>query len=277
MDHMFGTAPSAIREQRPGEPGASRRANAALGAIAAALAVVLAASIDACAAMRDASPVPPLRWLDLTGWKLQVPGPRDVYAVSSYRSRYFQVDADGDLRFRVDCSETGYTANAHYVRSELRHLPEWSVMGRAKMAATIRVESQAVPDKVTVLQIHGIAPSGADAPPLLRVALDGADLFAFLKADAEGVRTEKILLAPGAGRSWFRCSLAVNSGGLAVDVDGVRRLTRDVSYWPYLNYFKAGAYPQANEGSVEVTLRSLAANAAPSVSSPTRRDGASGP
>ena len=205
----------------------------------------------------------PARRFDLAGWKLQIPGPRDVFALDSYRSRYFQLDADGNMHFRVDCSETGYTPNARYVRSELRHLPEWSVMGHATIAATMRVDSHAVPDKVTVIQIHGIAPSRSNAPPLLRVALDGGDLFAFLKVDAEGTRTDKILLARGVARSWFQCSVTAVRGVLTIAVNGSVRLTRDISYWTYLSYFKAGAYPQANEGSVDVSFRSLSAETGP--------------
>jgi len=43
------------------------------------------------------------------------------------------------------------------------------------------VDSHADPDKVTVLQIHGITDQGDNAPPLLRVAVDNGDVYAHIK------------------------------------------------------------------------------------------------
>lgn len=42
--------------------------------------------------------------------------------------------------------------------------------GTKTLAATLQVNSNAILDKVTILQVHGITGDGSNAPPLLRVA-----------------------------------------------------------------------------------------------------------
>ena len=40
---------------------------------------------------------------------------------------------------------------------------------------------------------------------------------------------------------------------------GEEKLARDLSYWKFSNYFKAGCYPQATQGTVQVFFRKLKA------------------
>ncbi len=42
-------------------------------------------------------------------------------------------------------------------------------------------------------------------------------------------------------------------------MDNERKLSRDLAYWKFPNYFKAGCYPQATKGTVEVVFRKLTA------------------
>jgi len=51
----------------------------------------------------------------------------------------------------------------------------------------------------------------------------------------------------------------VKSGQLHISVDGQEKLVRDLSYWKFSNYFKAGLYPQATTGTAQVFFRSLKA------------------
>ena len=212
----------------------------------------------ACGARGGATNAPSARF-DLRQWKLQIPGPKDVKALDGYASGYFFLTADNELCFRLDASEKGATPNAAYVRSELRHLPEWDVKGAHSLSGEFRVASALTPDKVTALQIHGIAPDGGSAPPLVRIAVNAGHLVAALKTDSGGKKNETIQLVRQLGPRFVKVDVAVRDGRLTVSVDGERKLDRDLSYWPHRNYFKAGCYPQATQGTAEVIFRSLRA------------------
>jgi hypothetical protein len=42
-------------------------------------------------------------------------------------------------------------------------------------------------------------------------------------------------------------------------VDGAVKLSRSLAFWTFANYFKAGCYPQATQGTVDVLFRKLKA------------------
>ena len=201
--------------------------------------------------------LPPASSFYLAGWKLQLPGPQEVPDLREYCSKYFFLNPSNEMCFWVDCSETGSTANSTYVRSELRHLKNWSINGPHSVEATIRVCSQAVPNKVTVLQIHGITASGDNAPPLLRVAMNDGSLYAFIKKDNFGDQTEKVELASNIGNRDFNCRIRLENSELIIMVNKQERIRRNMAFWKYSNYFKAGCYPQAHRGAVTVAFSSL--------------------
>ena len=97
----------------------------------------------------------PASAFNLHGWKLQIPGPKECKDISKYSSDYFHLNKNKEMCFKLDAAEEGATPNAHYVRSELRHLPNWKVSEDRALSGEIRVISHLDPDKVTVLQIHG--------------------------------------------------------------------------------------------------------------------------
>lgn len=194
---------------------------------------------------------------DLTGWKLQIPGPREIQKLAGYSSSYFQLNREKEMCFNLDASEKGSTPNTKYVRAELRHEPEWKVGGHHTLSASVRVVSKLQPDKVTVLQIHGIAGDGGNAPPLLRIAVQAGDLYAVVKRSADGRETDAVPLKRGIGSGFFKVTVTVREGVLVVLVDGKEHLRRDVTFWKFDNYFKAGCYPQALQGSVQVVFREL--------------------
>lgn len=200
---------------------------------------------------------------NLQDWKLQIPGPREVSDLQGYASKYFYLNSAQQLCFWVDSAGTGHTANSEYVRSELRHSANWQVSDRARkrLSATISVDSNANPNKVTVLQIHGITDSGGNAPPLLRVALNNRSLYAFIKTDNSDRDTERVVLATNVRTNVFRCTIDVDRGRLVIRTNGSKKVDRDVSYWQYANYFKAGCYPQSHQGAITVKFNDLAVEA----------------
>jgi hypothetical protein len=200
---------------------------------------------------------PPASAFDLRQWKLQIPGPLEIKPLAGYSSGYFFLNKSREMVFRLDAAEQGATTNAHYVRSELRHNLNWHIGESHTMSAEVRGVSHLEPDKVTVLQIHGIQEDGSDAPPLLRVALNGGDLVAMTKPDNDGERTETTLLKKAAGANWSKVEITVKKGQLAISVDSEQRFSRSIAYWKFPNYFKAGLYPQATKGTAEVFFRRL--------------------
>jgi len=201
----------------------------------------------------------PTSAFDLSHWKLQIPGPKEVKALKGYSSPYFFLNTDKEMVFHLDASEKGTTPNTHYVRSELRHLPNWKVTESHTLSAEVRAVSHLKPDKVTVLQIHGIMEDNSDAPPLLRIALNNGDLMAMLKTDSSGDKNDSIKLIKKLGSGWAKVDVAVDHQKLTIRVNGDVKVNRDLSYWKIPNYFKAGCYPQATEGAADVFIRRLAA------------------
>ncbi len=210
-------------------------------------------------ALRAEPAAAPSSKFDLANWKLQIPGPREVKDLKTYSSDYFHLNDKGELVFHVDAAEKGTTTNAHYVRSELRHLPDWKVSETHTMTAEVRVASRLSPDKLTVLQIHGITETGGDAPPLLRIAVNNGDLVAVLKTTLDGDKNDTIELKKKLGQNPVKLEVAVGNSRLKITVNGTEKVNRSLTYWTYPNYFKAGAYPQSTSGVAEVFFRSLTA------------------
>ncbi|MEO6739330.1 MAG: polysaccharide lyase family 7 protein [Chthoniobacteraceae bacterium] len=204
-----------------------------------------------------AGTAPPAGAFDLREWKLQIPGPLEIKQLAGYSSPYFFLNKSREMVFHLDAAEPGTTPNTKYVRSELRHLPNWHISEPHNLSAEVKVLSHLDPEKVTVLQIHGIQEDGSDAPPLLRIALNHGDLVAMIKPDNEGERTDSIPLKKGVGANWFKVEIAVKNRSLVISVDGAQKVTHSLAYWKYPNYFKAGCYPQATQGTADIFFRKL--------------------
>ena len=198
---------------------------------------------------------------DLREWKITLPGPKEIKDLEGYSSEYFYLNAEKEMCFQLDASEKGTTPNAKYVRSELRHLPNWRADESRALSAEVRAVSSLDPDKVTVMQIHGITEDKKDAPPLLRIALQDGDLWALLKTTSRNEKNtpeEKILLRGALGESFVKIDVRVEGGELSIAVDGEEKVRRNLGFWKFLNYFKAGCYPQATQGVAHVVFRHLA-------------------
>jgi hypothetical protein len=220
----------------------------------------LIVAIALCAApLLSGADAAPATVFDLREWKLQIPGPLEIKSLQGYSSDHFDLTPAREMHFHLDAAEKGATQNAHYVRSELRHLPNWKMDGIHTLSGEFRVTSSLTPNHVTALQIHGIMPNGEDAPPLLRVAVNDGDLVAALKTDATGDKTETIVLKKQIGEAFVKVDVSVRHKQLKISVNHQAVLSRNLAFWPYENYFKAGCYPQASAGIADIYFRKLTA------------------
>lgn len=194
---------------------------------------------------------------DLKDMKLQIPGPKDIKELNNYASNYFYLTKDSLMCFSLDASEQGHTANSHFVRSELRHAPNWFASEKHHLKATVKVKSEMQDYKVTVLQIHGITDKDENAPPLLRVAVNNNTLYAFTKPDNSGDITDKTLLKDNVFNKFFTVEIIVDNNVMYILVNGEKMLTKDLHFWIYKNYFKLGCYPQVHEGKFDIYFKSF--------------------
>ena len=194
---------------------------------------------------------------DLTGLKLQVPGPVDIKELNNYASRYFYLTTDSLMCFTLDASEQGHTANSDYVRSELRHITNWSASEKHYLKATLKVNSDLHDYKVTVLQIHGITEDNKNAPPLLRIAVNNNNLYCFVKTDNSGDHTEKTLLKEDVYNRFVTIEIIVENNQMNIKVNGQKTYSKDLHFWEYKNYFKLGCYPQVHQGIFSIYFKSF--------------------
>ncbi len=219
------------------------------------LVTLLLIFLNACPCFSQSIPVS--KYFILQNWKLQVPGPTEIKDLINYSSSYFYLDADTSICLQLDASEKGHTRNSEFVRCELRHLSNWGIGENHWLSALIKLNSDISEYQVTVMQIHGITVLQENAPPLLRIALVNGDLYAFLKSDSAGNRTEKILLKTSVSNSWFHVSIQNEGRYLDISVDNRPCLHRNIDYWKFKNYFKLGCYPQIKTGKLKMNIKSF--------------------
>ncbi len=201
--------------------------------------------------------VPPSRYFDLSNWMLQIPGPAEIKNLNEYASLYFFTAPDHSICFNLDAQDKGHTKNSEYVRSELRHLLNWSIEENHEISATVKVACDLEKYQVTVVQIHGITGSNENAPPLLRIAAVNGNLYAFLKTYPDGKHTEKKLLKTKIS-DYFSIDIKNEKGRLTIYTDGQTCLYKDLNFWKYKNYFKLGCYPQEHKGRFNVYVKYFA-------------------
>lgn len=204
--------------------------------------------------------------VDLNHWKLQFRGPTDVAArllVNGFTNQYFYFEpVSGNMKFRVDASEGGSTAHSIFVRSELREqmkagsdAENWSVQtGTHILKSRLKLMSSTLnPNKVTVLQIHGYP---SEAPPLMRIAFEEGSLYVHCKGDNMGQKESKVNL--GNYTDYLDCEVRVENQHLIIAINDQEKFNKNIDYWTWTNYFKAGAYPQSHAGIVNVEFQKLA-------------------
>lgn len=211
----------------------------------------------------------PGRRFGLSHWKLTLPTnregayeghPMEVPAeklVGEFKDPHFYSSPDGAMVFW--CPVIGTTTEGtKFPRSELREMLEpgntrknWKLAGSHVMEARCRVIEVPSNPKVVIGQIHGYAGKGK-APPLVKLQYFKGRVEALVKqSPVEG--KDKKLTYPGIQLgddiSW---KIEVNNGELAVTVNGTTQRENMIEHDPrwadQTFYFKAGCYPQDNEG-----------------------------
>lgn len=177
-----------------------------------------------------------------------------------------------------DTDKMAFYQTGSLMRSELRYLNNWFAHNSIQVAhANVQIISQTC-DQVTILQIHDDAnPGVGDGPnkPLLRIyrhlnKTPTDHIWAVIKTDTTGNNNEHIDLGT-TPVGYFDIDIIINNGLMEFVVNGTSIATRDVSYWTFPSYWKAGAYLQdAGEATVyfnELTWSQTIGNQAPSFTS----------
>ncbi|MGJ8696374.1 MAG: polysaccharide lyase family 7 protein [Verrucomicrobiaceae bacterium] len=167
--------------------------------------------------------------------------------IDGYCSSWFEL---------LDTDKMAFYQTGALMRSELRYLENWFAHTSFQAAhANVRIISQTC-DQVTILQIHDDANVGPGPnKPLLRIyrhlAKTPTDhIWAAIKTDATGDNTTHVDLGPTPA-GYFDCDVAINAGTMQIAINGTTLDTRDISYWTFPSYWKAGAYLQdAGEATV---------------------------
>ncbi len=212
------------------------------------------------AARALAADAPPSTAFDLKGWKLQIPGPQDIKKLENYSSKYFYLDEHKQMCFSLDAADKGTTPGAKYVRSELRHLPNWKASEDHALSAEFHLDCHLQPDKVTVMQIHGITEQNKERTPLLRIAVNNGDLVAVVQNGVDRHENDATVLKKNLGSEPVTIDVVVKGEHLKISLNGEEKFDRSLAFWKFLNYFKAGCYPQAKEGTGLVMFRKLTVN-----------------
>jgi len=236
--------------------------------------------------------------IDLSHWKLTLPvgasgasegHPLEISAAqlsAGYTNAdYFQRGAEGQLIFW--CPVTGArTENAKYARCELREVINpaddnvcWSAKGTHIMDASCRVLEVPSGQKVVIGQIHGYS---GKASPLIKLQFFKSRVEALVKDKARQGRDIKLTFPEVGLNQDFDYQIKLQDGVLSITVNGVKQSENvfklDPAWAEQTLYFKAGVYPQDNEGPASEGARvsfsklevSHSAAAAPASGSPAK-------
>jgi len=174
---------------------------------------------------------------------------------SGYSSSWFYV---------ADSDKLGFYQTGSSKRTELRFLNNWNVNNGTRTAhANLKIISQAG-DQTTFLQIHDDANAGnGPNKPLLRMYKSksrgsGNHLWAAIKTDRGGSATQHIDCG-SAPSGYFDCDIRISNGTMTIKINGSTKVNKNVSYWNYPSYWKAGVYNQ-NSGGTRIYFNELTWN-----------------
>lgn len=172
--------------------------------------------------------------------------------MSGYSSNYFQV---------VDNDKIAFYQTGASNRSELRFENNWNVNNGTRIAhANLKFISQAG-EQTTFIQIHDDANVGnGPNKPLLRMyrKLSNNHIWAAIKTNSGGITTTHIDcgITP---TDYFDCDVIISGGTMTIKINGTTKAVRNVSYWDYPSYWKAGVYNQ-NSGGTTIYFNELTWN-----------------
>ena len=55
----------------------------------------------------------------------------------------------------------------------------------------------------------------------------------------------------------MKVDIVVKNKQLSIAMNNESKVTRSLAFWKFSNYFKAGCYPQATQGTAEIVFRKL--------------------
>ncbi len=229
---------------------------------------IVVASLLALNGRADASEKPPSGNFDLSHWKLTLPVDPDgagdgkateiqatELAAGFTHADYFHTGADGEIVFW--CPVNGArTENTDYPRCELREVIDpaddnaaWAAAGTHVLEARCRVMEVPSSLKVIIGQIHSYS---GKARPLIKLQFYKGRIEALVKEGPEKGKDIK-LTWPSVGLDKdFKYEIKIENGLLSITVNGETQTQNvyenDPEWEQQTFYFKAGVYPQDNEG-----------------------------
>ena len=84
--------------------------------------------------------------------------------------------------------------------------------------------------------------------------------MAVIKTTVAGDRNDTVMLQRGLEDSPAKVEVRVQSSQMTIAVNGEVKASRNLSFWTFPNYWKAGIYPQAHAGIAEVVFYRLDAD-----------------
>ncbi len=210
---------------------------------------------------------PPSANFDLSHWKLTLPVNSDGAAAGKamevfpdqlsagyVNPEYFYTDKDGAMVFW--CPVTGArTENTNYARCELREVIDptddnvcWSAQGTHTMDARCRVMEVPSGLKVVIGQIHGYGKTS----PLIKLQYYKGRVEALVKTKPRKGKDIKLTFPDVGLDNDFDYQIKLDEGLLNITVNGSTQsknvFEMDPAWAEQTLYFKAGVYPQDNEG-----------------------------
>ena len=212
---------------------------------------------------------------DLSHWKLTLPTdaagrygghPREIAAEQLSRGfkdpPHFVSDPEGDMVFW--CPVIGSTTEGtSYPRCELREMLEpgnvrrnWSMAGNHVLEGSCRILQVPSNPKVVVAQIHS---STGESRPLVKLQYFKGRVEALVKVSPVQGQDRKLRFADLGSDRAISWRIALDDGVLNVTVNGMSQsenvIANDPRWADQEFYFKAGVYPQDNDGDVSEGAR----------------------
>ncbi len=190
------------------------------------------------------------------GSKLQAPTSATIATSSDLMNGY-----TSDWFYVAENDKVAFNQSGESMRTELRHLTNWIISeGNRSFHGRLKFVEQTC-DQVTVVQIHDDANAGnGPNKPLLRIYKHLVKppvnhLWAAIKIDESGANTTHVDLGL-APTDYFDWDVILEEGHLIININGVEKVNKDVPYWTYPSYWKAGVYLQ-DDGEATVYFDEL--------------------
>jgi hypothetical protein len=206
--------------------------------------------------------------INLSHWKLTLPvdaaGKTDGNAVevsaaqltAGYKGDHFYSDSDGAIVFW--CPVNGATTEGtEFPRSELREMLDardpsvnWPTQGTHILEARCRVMEVPSNPKVVIGQIHSYS---GKAKPLIKLQYFKGRIEALVKASPTAGSDRKLTFPAVGLNSDIAYQIKLQDGLLSITVNGMTQteniVENDAGWANQTFYFKAGVYPQDNDGA----------------------------